>query len=203
MTTSMQTPAVTAATPIAETPTSTTGESGFSWRWVWIPLAVLLIFVATYALSWYNAYQLTMRFGGDADASYAAGKYMDALVGYQQFDQQQNQYVNYGGYLSVEKIWSNFYSWPQPAIVAHAQARTQEIVQQRLTVQEAEQYIQANTGKPAPYFGEIYLRLGELYEQAGQINDAKDVYQSIAALFAGRSDLIQQAQAHLARLQGQ
>ncbi|MCX6049228.1 MAG: tetratricopeptide repeat protein, partial [Chloroflexi bacterium] len=165
---------------------------------------VLLIFVGTYALAWTNAKQLTERFVRDADASYNAGKFTDALVGYQQFDQPTNQYVNYGGYLAVEKIWSNAYSWPKPAAVAHAAARTQEIVNQRLTVQDAEQYIQANTGKPgAPYFGEIYLRLGELYEQAGQTADAKDVYESMPDLFPDRSDLIQQAQAHLARLNGQ
>ncbi|MFN8494456.1 MAG: tetratricopeptide repeat protein [Caldilineaceae bacterium] len=150
-----------------------------------------------YTLAWYNADQLTSRFTRDADASYAAGRYLDALVGYQKFDQQQNRYINYGGYLSVEKIWSNGYSWPQPTAVAQAKARTAEIVNQRLTVQDAEQYIQANTGKPAPYFAEIYLRLGELYEQAGQTNDAQDVYQSIPHLFPNRPDLIKKAQAHL------
>src|SRR4051812_29237467 len=203
MTISIQTPGITSPKIVTETTEKAVAGSRFSWRWVWIPLVVLLIFAGTYALAWYNADQLTTRFVGDADASYAAGKYVDALVGYQKFDQQQNQYVNYGGYLSIEKIWSNFYSWPQPAAVPHAQARTQEIVNQRLTVQDAEQYIQANTGKPgAPYFGEIYLRLGELYEQAGQTSDAKDVYQSMSNLFPDRPDLIKQAQAHLTRLQG-
>lgn len=202
MTTSIEKPALTTPQTVQETAEREVAGARFSWRWVWIPLLIVLIFAGTYALAWYNANQLTTRFVRDADASYAAGKYLDALVGYQKFDQQQNRYINYGGYLSVEKIWSNLYSWPQPAAVARAKARTQEIVNQRLTVQDAEQYIQVNTGKPAPYFAEIYLRLGELYEQAGQTNDAKDVYQSMSHLFPNRPDLIKQAQAHLARLQG-
>lgn len=202
MTTSIERPALTTPQTPTETAERTVAGARFSWRWVWVPLLILLIFAGTYTLAWYNAYQLTTRFGRDADASYAAGKYLDALVGYQKFDQQQNQYVNYGGYLSVEKIWSNLYSWPQPVAVEQAKARVQEIVNRRLTVQDAEQYIQANTGKPAPYFAEIYLRLGELYEQAGQTNDARDIYQSMSNLFPNRPDLIKQAQAHLAKLQG-
>jgi TolA-binding protein len=73
-----------------------------------------------------------------------------------------------------------------------------------LTVQQAEQYIQENTGRPGtPYFAEIYLRLGELYEQNGDTKDAMDVYQSYASQFPDRPDLIKQAQQHLAKLQSQ
>lgn len=174
-----------------------------SWRWVWIPLAVALIFGAAYVLSWFNASQLTARFVRDADASYAAGDYLDALVGYQTFDPETSEYVNVGGYLAVEKIWSGPYSWPQPAAVQHAQMRSAEIINQRLTTAEAEQYIQANIGRPAPYFGEIYLRLGELYEAEGSLADAREIYESVATLFANRPDLIQRGQEHLARLENQ
>lgn len=175
----------------------------FPWRWVWVPLLVLFLFGSTYILAWYNAYQLTGRFVRDADASYAAGAYLDALVGYQTFDPQVNQYVNVGGYLAVERIWSAPYSWPQPAAVEHAQQRSQEIIQQRLTMAEAERYIRANIGRPAPYFGEIYLRLGELYEESGNLVDAREIYESIPNLFANRPDLIERAREHLARLKVQ
>src|SRR5689334_626748 len=112
MTTSIERPALTTPQTVKETAEREVAGARFSWRWVWIPLLIVLIFGGTYALAWYNANQLTTRFVRDADASYAAGKYLDALVGYQKFDQQQNRYINYGGYLSVEKIWSNLYSWP-------------------------------------------------------------------------------------------
>jgi hypothetical protein len=91
---------------------------------------------------------------------------LNALVGYQKFDEKSNKYINYGGYVTVEKIWSNKYSWPVPAFVQESRQRSQEIINQKLTADQALQYIQENTGRPsAPYFGEIYLRLGELYEQ--------------------------------------
>jgi hypothetical protein len=138
----------------------------------------------------------------DAEASFAAGNYLAALVGYQKFDEAQNDYVTRGGYVPVERIWSAPYSWPEPAAVQQARLRSAEIIEQHLTISDAEQYIQANTGRPgAPYFGEIYLRLGELYEEAGDLRDAEDVYTSIPNLFATRPDLIERANQHLERLQ--
>src|SRR5689334_21520610 len=104
MTISIQTPIASPPPTAGVTTAQETTDGRSAWRWVWIPLVVLLIFIGAYALAWTNAKQLTERFVRDADASYNAGKFTDALVGYQQFDQQTNQYVNYGGYLAVEKI---------------------------------------------------------------------------------------------------
>jgi tetratricopeptide (TPR) repeat protein len=164
-------------------------------------LVVLLVFAGTYAFAWYNAYSLSERFIRDADASYDKGDFLRALVGYQNFDQQTNKYINYGGYFSVEKIWNNRFSWPIPPDVQRARQRSSDIIASRLTTAQAEQYILENTGRPgAAYFGEIYLRLGELYEQQGDVRDARDVYESIPSLFPNRPDLIQQAQQDLDRL---
>jgi hypothetical protein len=201
MVTSTQPPTATAATGVAAVADGEKRAVHLRGRWIWVPLVVLFLFGATYALSWYNAYLLTTRFVRDADASYAAGAYLDAMVGYQVFDPQVNEYVNVGGYLAVERTWSGRYSWPKPAAVAHARLRSQEIIQERLAIAEAEEYIQANIGRSAPYFGEIYLRLGELYEESGSLVDARDIYESIPDLFANRPDLIARAQEHLARLQ--
>jgi tetratricopeptide (TPR) repeat protein len=167
-------------------------------------LILVVLFAVTYALAWFNANTLATRFFADAEASYNSGDYLKALVGYQNFDAKTNKYINYGGYLNVEKIWGNRYSWPQPAYVQQAVQRSKEIIDQKLTVQDAEQYIQNNTGRPGtPYFAEIYLRLGELYEQNGDTKDAIDVYQSYASQFPDRPDLIAIAQQHLVKLQGQ
>ena len=83
----------------------------------------------------------------DSEASFKAGDYLKALVGYQKFDATTNKYINYGGYLNVEKIWSSPYSWPQPPYLQQAVQRSQEVISQKLTVQQAEQYIQENTGR--------------------------------------------------------
>jgi len=167
-----------------------------------IPLIVLGFFVVTYLIAWLNAYQLTGRFLADANARYEQGEYLEALVGGEEFDPETNKYTKVGGYVDVEKIWSNPYSFPVPGAVEQAKERAQETIYQYLTIAQAEQYIQSNIGKPAPYFGEIYLRLGELYEQEGDLAAARDIYESIPELFPNRADLLDQAKAHLQRLEG-
>jgi hypothetical protein len=174
--------------------------------WLRIAIAVgivALLIAATYAYAWYRASSLAQGYLRDADASYNAGKYLEALVGYEEFDPARNAYITHGGYMQVEKIWADPYSWPRPAGVVRAQTRIDEIINQKITIPEAENFIQANTGKSNPYFGIIYLRLGELYEQEGDTASAKDIYSSIEELFAGEQDLIARAKEHLARLQGQ
>lgn len=203
MTTPIQTTILPPIQPTKEA-AAATASARFRKRFLLGLLLLIATFLVTYAFAWYNANQLATRFYQDSESTYKAGDYLKALVGYQKFDNQTNKYTNYGGYLNVEKIWSSHYSWPQPPYVQQAVKRSQEIIGQKLTVQQAEQYIQENTGRPGtPYFAEIYLRLGELYEQNGDTKDAIDVYQSYASQFPDRKDLIGQAQQHLAKLQNQ
>jgi len=199
MAASIQPPSVS---PAAQPEAAAAVRPGFLRRALLVALLSGLIFALTYAFAWFNASRLSGRFIQDADIAYNQGEYLESLVGTERFDPQINQYVKQGGYLNVERIWSSSYSWPAPPELERASQRTQEIVNQRLTIEMAEEYIRANTGRPAPYFAEIYLRLGELYEQEGDLRSARDIYESIQELFPNRPDLIEKAQAHLERLEG-
>ena len=199
MVASIQPPSISLA---AQPEAAAVARPGFLRRALLVAILAGVIFALSYAFAWFNASRLTARFIQDADAAYNQGEYLESLVGTERFDPQINQYVKQGGYLNVEKIWSSSYSWPAPPELERASQRTQEIVNQRLTIEMAEEYIRANTGRPAPYFAEIYLRLGELYEQDGDLRSAQDIYESILELFPNRPDLIEKAQAHLERLEG-
>lgn len=201
MTTTLQKPTVS---PNRVPDEAAPARSRFGLRFLMGLIILASVFMITYALAWYNANQLATRFFQDSENSYKAGDYLVSLVGYQEFDEKTNKYINYGGYLNVEKIWSSGFSWPQPSYVQQAVMRSQEIIAQKLTVEQAEQYIRDNTGRPGtPYFAEIYLRLGELYEQNGDTKDAIDVFESYAGQFPDRKDLIEKAQEHLTELQSQ
>jgi tetratricopeptide (TPR) repeat protein len=166
-----------------------------------ILLIVALLFAGTYLLAWFNANRLATRFIADADASYAAGDYLKALSGGEYYDADEAQYVTEGGYIQVERIFAHAYAWPKGGQQSLARERIQEIITQRLTIADAERFIVSNTGRrDVPYFGEIYLRLGELYEAEGDAGDARDIYEEMPRLFPNRPDLIEQARAHLARL---
>jgi tetratricopeptide (TPR) repeat protein len=199
MTASNQSPSVP---PAAQPEAAAAVRPGFLRRALLVAILAGLLFTLTYAFAWFNASRLSARFIQDADAAYDQGEYLESLVGAERFDPRTNRYVKQGGYLNVEKIWSSSYSWPAPPELERASQRTQEIVNQLLTIEMAEEYIRANTGRPAPYFAEIYLRLGELYEQEGDLRSAQDIYESILELFPNRPDLIEKAKAHLERLEG-
>jgi tetratricopeptide (TPR) repeat protein len=170
-------------------------------RRVLLALAIVaLLSAGAYSLAWYRAANLAATFMADADRSYAAGKYIEALTGYEEFDPATNSHVTRGGYMSVARIWADPQAWPRPAAVAQAQAHIDEILDQKLTIEDAEGFIQAHVGKPNLYMGTIYLRLGELYEQAGDHDSATAIYSDIANLFPNEVQLIARAQEHLSRL---
>jgi tetratricopeptide (TPR) repeat protein len=170
-------------------------------RWLFgIFFIIVGLFAANYIFGWIQALRLANNYYQDAEAAYAQGDYLNALTGYKEFDAEQNKYVQRGGYLQVERIWENPYAWPRPAVYEYARMRIQEIINQRLTISMAEEFIQANTGKVTPYLGIVYLRLGELYEQEGDVTAAKDIYQLIIESFPNQPDLTAQAQAHLNKL---
>lgn len=162
--------------------------------------ALIVVLVVCYALAWFSAYRLSQNYLQDADASYDKGDYLNALVGYKEYDKAQKRYIDRGGYMDVEHIWADQYALPVPADVVQARQRIDEIVNSRLTVDNAEAFVQENIGRSNPYLGLIYLRLGELYEADGRTADAKDIYSSFADLFPNEAELNARAQQNLQRL---
>lgn len=194
------TPGTTAA-PIAD---AREQEQRFNWiRVLLVIVGVAVLFAATYLLAWWDAGRLTNRYVADANASYAAGDYLDALTGYQEFDEAADEYVQRGGYLQVERIWQHRNAWPIPDAYADARTRIDEIIAEHLTVADAEQFVQQNIGRVNPYLGPVYLRLGELYEAEGDTRAARDVYAEVADLFSNQPALAERAQANLERLNAQ
>lgn len=161
---------------------------------------LIVILPATYALAWWDAYRLTRTYLDDADASYDDGRYLDALLGYEEFDRAKQEYVEQGGYIQVRRIWEDDYARPAPSQVERAKTRIDEIIYERLTLEDAEQFIQENIGRFNPYMGIIYLRLGELYEANGQLRDAQDIYESVPDLFPDEQALIERARTNLENL---
>ncbi len=169
------------------------------YRWVLLFVSLIVVFAATYSLAWWNAYHLSNDYLDDANASFEAGNYLDALTGYEKYDKEKEKYIEYGGYRQVRRIWENDYSYPVPNGVQRAKDRIHEIVYERLTIENAEQFVQENIGRTNPYLGMIYMRLGELYELEGQLRDAEDIYESIPDLFPNDKTLQAQAADDLAK----
>jgi len=190
------------AQPVGHTLTrSTTAARGRFWRLLALALGIIvLLFAATYVFAWYRANTLTSTYMTDADRSYAEGKYLPALTGYEELDEQTGRTITRGGYANVAHIWADRDAWPRPAQVALAQQRIDEILNQHLTIDEAEGFIQVNTGKQNPYLGLVFLRLGELYAEDGDVRSAKEIFEEVPDLFPNEPDLIKRAEEHLQQM---
>jgi tetratricopeptide (TPR) repeat protein len=168
-----------------------------------IALAVVVaLFAGTFALAWWDGARLSASYMVDADRAYEAGEFLTALTGAEEFDATTNKYVTRGGYLLALRVWDHPFAWPRPAAVARAEQRIDEILQERLTIEDAEAYVQANVGKPNPYLGMVYLRLGELYEKEGDVRSAADIYEEVPELFPNNPELVERARANLERVGG-
>jgi tetratricopeptide (TPR) repeat protein len=175
--------------------------AGGWWR---IPVALLIlvaIFGLTYVIAWLDATRLTAGFMADANASFEEGNSLEALVGYRAYDPERGAYVVYGGYADVVRIWSHRNARPVPDEVALAQDRIEEIINDRLTLEQAESFVQRNIGQSNPYLGLIFLSLGELYEEEGDLRSAEDIYEEFPQLFPNQPEFIERANANLARLE--
>ncbi|MBE2195585.1 MAG: hypothetical protein IAE83_15530 [Anaerolinea sp.] len=170
-------------------------------RLVIVAVGGVVLFIITYALAWLQAYQLSMAYFQDADRSFEEGRYLDALVGYSVYDRPARRYIYYGGYIQIQRIWESEYARPVFPDLSKAQARIDVIINEYITIENAEEFIQENSGQSNPYLGLIYLRLGELYEADGRIQEAQDIYKSFEELFKDQTELIKRAKAHLERLQ--
>jgi hypothetical protein len=97
--------------------------AGGWWRIPLVLLIVVVIFGMTYLLAWLDARNLTTDFMAHASASYEEGSYLEALVGYREYDPELQQNVVYGGYADVVRIWRHQQARPVPDEVGPAQRR--------------------------------------------------------------------------------
>ena len=173
-----------------------------SWqrRLLLIVLAVVILFAFTYALAWYNSSRLGKEFFQDAEVSYSDGRYLDALVGYDEVNKQANTRIPRGGYYQTTRLWASNFALPKPDFYAVASERIQTIMQDKLDINSAEEFIQRYTGRNHPLFPDIYLRLGQLYEASGDNSSAIEIYRDCATLFPDRPDITQAAKENLSRL---
>jgi tetratricopeptide (TPR) repeat protein len=169
--------------------------------WLTFVSIIVGLFTVNYLIAWLQSQRLSNQYMRDAESAYSRGEYLEALTGYEEYDEQQGKYIQRGGYQQVERIWIDLYAWPRPASYARARERIREIIDQRLTIPMAEAFVQANIGRQTPYLGIIYLRLGELYEESGDTRTAIEIYRDVIDLFPGRADLVSEANDHLTRLE--
>lgn len=169
-------------------------------RRLYLYLLIALLGVAlTYTLAWYRASRLTERFLQEAASSYQAGRYLEALLGYETFDERRQRYVYHGGYIQIEAIWADPFAWPRHPGLEKVRLRILDTINQ-LSLAEAERFIQSHSGKGGPYLGWVFLRLARLYEEKGEVQSARELLEEVPELFSHEPEVIEEAKRLLERM---
>jgi tetratricopeptide (TPR) repeat protein len=169
-------------------------------RRLWLYLLITLLGVSlTYALAWYRASRLTERFLQEAAASYQAGRYLEALLGYETFDKRRRRYVYHGGYIQIEAIWADPFAWPRHPGLKEVRSRIVESIN-RLSLEEAEEFVRSYSGKVGPYLGWVFLRLARLYGERGEVHSARELLEEVPELFPHELEVIEEAKRLLERI---
>ncbi len=173
-----------------------------SWskRLLFVALAVAGLFIIGYLLAWIDSSSLAGEFYASAEAAYQEGRYLDALTGYDVIDPATKERTAHGGYFQITRLWGNNGALPKPANYDRAVERINDIIYHKLDISTAEAFIQRYTGRSHPFFPDVYLQLGRLYEQSGDQATAIEIYKECARLFPNRADITQAALADLERL---
>ncbi len=166
-----------------------------------IVIAIFVLFAGNYALAWFNSYNLSGTYYRQAGVSYQAGKYVEALMGYKDYDEASGRHVFVGGYAQVVNIWEHSWALPRPAIYAEAKAKVREIIHQKFTREDAQLFLDRYLGRENPYLGEVVLRMAELYLEEGDKESALETYRLIIDSFSTDPDLVEKAREQVAALE--
>ena len=164
-------------------------------------LVIAILFAGTYALAWFNSYNLSRTYYRQAEASYRAGRYIEALMGYKDYDAAHGRRVFVGGYAQVVNIWEHPWALPRPAVYEEARAKVREIIHQKFTREDAQLFLDRYLGRENPYLGEVMLRMAELYEEEGDDENALETYRLVISSFRTDRALVERAKERVAALE--
>lgn len=164
-------------------------------------LVIAILFAGNYACAWFNSYSLSRTYYRQAEASYRAGRYIEALMGYKDYDAAHGRRVFVGGYAQVVNIWEHPWALPRPAVYEEARAKVGEIIHQKFTREDAQLFLDRYLGRENPYLGEVMLRMAELYEEEGDDENALETYRLVISSFRTDRALVERAKERVAALE--
>lgn len=166
-----------------------------------VVLAVVVLFAGNYACAWFNSYNLSRTYYRQAEVSYRAGRYIEALMGYKDYDEARGRRVFVGGYAQVVNIWEHPWALPRPAVYEEARAKVGEIIHQKFAREDAQLFLDRYLGRENPYLGEVMLRMAELCEEEGDEESALETYRLVISSFRANPALVERAKERAAVLE--
>jgi tetratricopeptide (TPR) repeat protein len=166
-------------------------------KWMIISSAVVIFVLVVYGWGWIQSYTMSERYFQQANANMKAGNYAIALKG----TPSTNGDTDYqGGYEQVVNMWSGPWSFPRPSIYWEAEHQIQDIIQNKLTISDAQDIIQTYLNLDNEYLPEIMLQIGDESLKNGDIDTAREAYNQVIQVFGEDTNAVKAATEQLKKL---
>ncbi|MCL4407986.1 MAG: hypothetical protein M1521_05055 [Thermotogae bacterium] len=151
-----------------------------------IALVVLIIFFAGYVAAWMQTNNFAIENYKKAEEMLKAGKYLDALNGYQIFDTKLQKYVTYVGFTQISTMFEGHPIFGIPSIVEKAKKEVMKLIV-TMPTDDLEVYFQNTVRNKNPYI--LYV-LAELIHRSSGDSSKVSMYENIFSLLGGKTNEI-------------
>jgi len=153
-----------------------------------IALIVLAIFFAGYTAAWMQTNSFAIENYKKAEEMLKAGKYIQALNGYQEFDPKLQKYVTYVGFSQISTMFEDSTIFGVPSVVYQAKKEVMKLIA-TMPTNDLETYFQSTVRNKNPYILYVVSELINRYEKSGDSSKV-DMYKHIFSLLGGKADQI-------------
>ena len=153
------------------------------WKHLIAPAVIAAVIAVAYAQVWYESYKRAETYYDEAMGKYAAGQYVSALKGERTLSPDGKNYVFSGGFQQVLETWEHPFALPKPAVFKRAQAKIDEMIEEKMSVSDGEQAFKQFFRLDNRFLDRILIRVRDRYAEQGQKRDALDVYQTVLDAF--------------------
>lgn len=149
---------------------------------------VFAIFLAGYLAAWQQVNSFAIESFKHSEDMEKAGKYVNALNGYQIFDEKLQKYVTWVGYVQISKMFEGFFVFSRPAIVQKAKKKIMYLIS-NMPLSELERYFNMTVRSRNPYILYVAAELIRKYKNLG--NSSKvNMYKRLFTILGGKLEQI-------------
>jgi len=132
-----------------------------------ITLVIIIIAIIAYLVGWIQIDILANKYYKQAMSSYSSGNYTVALKGEKTFANNPEGYIFTGGFEQVVNAYQSTTAWPKPPVFYKAQKMANDIINTKLTTQDAMALYNTYYQVDNDYLPQILLHVAQQYQAQG------------------------------------
>ena len=165
-------------------------------------LVFLGVLVTLYGAAYFRMLQVSEKYWIQGSMSFSQGNFAWALKGARKTKSDGSGYEFWGGFQQVVEIWSSPFAWPRPDLYGRAQEQIRVLIEQKLDAESGLAIFQKYYQKDKRYLDAVLSRVATLDVQAGRLDEARKVLQTLIEYFPNDPETVAGAEKRLKALEG-